>query len=488
MYVIKYRALSLILCIGMLLSACKPIDMYDNVYVWGMNDEPDLSYEVPVVVPHILVDQLGYFENSSKIAVLRGEILPDTFSVWDVEQNEIVYEGNVRKKTIGAEKLGYADFSSVVEVGNYYIQSENLGRSYDFEISNQIYDELFLDAISKLVDEQNKKINVQILENDLDKPKEKIMQGGWITEENGNQEILPSAHAVTALLNAYELYPLAFKTSSEKDKEPPVLLKALKKEIEWMQKLQDETTGGVYDGIWVKENEKGSYCQMDKISIEASISYAAALAKFSYNYKEYDAEFAAGCLKLADRAFQYVIHQKIDSSEQKAILFCAATELYRASGQSKYHLKVIEFLNETERLGQDFWIICGSVTYLSTYHKVNIEYCSKLIKNIMKSAENISDKIRDDKYLLKQEAEIEISEMLWDMVILTIGNYVIQNYEYDTLLEEFQHFLNGCNFYDKSYTFIHSERSKKIDCCFREDVVLNAYYICFLSQIRGKIQ
>lgn len=58
-----------------------------------MEEDPDLSYEVPVSAPHILVNQLGYITQSTKIAVFCGSQLPDRFEVIDADTGKTVYTG-----------------------------------------------------------------------------------------------------------------------------------------------------------------------------------------------------------------------------------------------------------------------------------------------------------------------------------------------------------------------------------------------------------
>ena len=59
-----------------------------------MEEDPDLSYEVPVSAPHILVNQLGYITESTKVAVFCGSQMPDRFEVIDAaDTGKTVYTG-----------------------------------------------------------------------------------------------------------------------------------------------------------------------------------------------------------------------------------------------------------------------------------------------------------------------------------------------------------------------------------------------------------
>ena len=64
--------------------------------------------------------------------------------------------------------------------------------------------------------------------------------------------------------------------------------------------------------------------------MEATIHYAATMAKFSYLYQSYDREFATLCLQASDRAYRYAENYLADVSDRQ--YFFAAAELYRATG------------------------------------------------------------------------------------------------------------------------------------------------------------
>ena len=55
-----------------------------------MEQEPQLSYEVPVSMPGILVDRLGYLPEENKTAIFKGKDLPQEFYVVDQKTKQIV--------------------------------------------------------------------------------------------------------------------------------------------------------------------------------------------------------------------------------------------------------------------------------------------------------------------------------------------------------------------------------------------------------------
>ena len=70
--------------------------------------------------------------------------------------------------------------------------------------------------------------------------------------------------------------------------------------------MQDSTSGAVYGAVNnVDSKNTGYILYLDSITMDATIQFAATMAKFSYLYQNYDHAFATQCLKAADRAYRY---------------------------------------------------------------------------------------------------------------------------------------------------------------------------------------
>lgn len=496
----KYRCVSLFLCIGLLISGCTTeyngqINN-ENAEVLSMNDTPDLSYEVPVSVPHILIDQVGYTTSGRKTAIFRGSELPDEFEVVDSGTGEVVFSGKVKPKeraTEAGDLIGYADFTELAEEGSYYIRGSIFGRSYDFDIADDVYDEVFTSAIDVLGNTQTKKINVSFSRVQSEQP-EKILQGGWITDVFGNQDLKAASEVMMTAMAAYELYTHSFMVKDEAGVEDttqiPQILVYLKQQADWMQLLQDDKTGGVYAGIVVKNNKSVPTYEMAAIDETATASFAATMAKFSYIYKKYDQQYASQCLKAADRAWKYINKQQWADDENRqeapeAIMFSAAVELYRASGWNTYHLYAKKIMETNPTITDTPWATYGSVTYLTTRHAVDRKCCEILMKQLMSCAEDISAGARAGAYLTEGDAELtNTKELLWNMVILSIADYVITNHEYATVIENHLHYFFGCN--PGAVCLVQEDGCDSVSeygAGIQDNIKLNAYHIFMLSQI-----
>lgn len=113
---------------------------------------------------YIVIDQFGYPPDAKKAAVIRDPQIgfdadesysPGTsFSVVEVSSGDPVYTGVITRWNNGltdessGDKAWHFDFSELTETGTYYILDEEKGqRSYEFEISPNVYNEVLKQAV-----------------------------------------------------------------------------------------------------------------------------------------------------------------------------------------------------------------------------------------------------------------------------------------------------------------------------------------------------
>lgn len=169
--------------------------------------------------------------------------------------------------------------------------------------------------------------------------------------------------------------------------------------------------------------------------MEATIHYAATMAKFSYLYQSYDREFATLCLQASDRAYRYAENYLADVSDRQ--YFFAAAELYRATGGYQYHSVVKSYLTQnTEPDLDDDYVFWGCVTYLSTKQKVDMNLCEAVTENLMRKGETISYASKDSKLLVNTDEKLGGNAgLLRDMSRLAVVDHIITNHEYAMVLE-----------------------------------------------------
>ena len=440
----------------------------ETVSFTSMEEEPDLSYEVPVSTPGILVNQLGYLTDSAKVAVFTGNELPKEFHVIDRETGETVYTGFPKEKESGAAASrydGYGDFSSLTKPGTYYIEAPVLGRSYTFEIADNVYGDIFREACKQyyynrcgmtLTSQYAKERAHNACHTGKAVFRENISQscdvsGGWHQDEKGQKDVVTAAKTMAVMMLSYELYGQSFSDDvgiPESGNGIPDILDEIRYEAEWLLKMQDQTTGAVYAGVTVYRHDghnpgKEADAYIEPATDEAEKAFAMAMAKFSYLYQNYDAEYATVCLKAADRAFKYA--QLDETAGKDELGFAAAAELYRAAGQEYCLRYVNEYLRTEEfRESRDEVMLVGSVTYISTKRSVNIELCEKVMNMMMDETEIIL-KDRKNSMYSADETEQGHNDRLLDLMYLAVMNHIIASQEYENVIEDYLHYFLGRN-------------------------------------------
>ncbi|MBO6240089.1 MAG: glycoside hydrolase family 9 protein [Butyrivibrio sp.] len=460
----------------------------DNALVEKEKKTAKFDYEAPVQTPNILVDQTGFLPDSDKVVIFRGKELPETFTVCRLEDGESCYEGEVLKKSFDQElgvnfAVGY--FTDLTEEGDYYIYADHLGESYSFSVSQTTISDLFNEACKKFYynrcgialsesyagDNTHSACHTSAARLQEDDSIQLDVTGGWHMDEQADRDTNVGSKIAENFLLAYEMDEEVFTDDigiPESGNGIPDILDEVRYEVEWLLKMQDEKTGGEY-GAAITDSSKGGDIftypvVVTPVSMEATINFAAMMARFSYFYQQYDPEFATVCLRAADKAWNcYLMNQNIEDSA----VFKAAAQLYRATGNQDYEAVLNSFFlrkDFEELFKTDENVFIGAVTYLSTSQAVDVDQCGKLMKMLMKKSEKIAEVSTKSQFLVTDiTAEQDFSKLLYDMRCLTITDHIIYNHEYTTIIENHLHFLMGMNPGAMNYVTDSTERTYRDD-------------------------
>jgi endoglucanase len=445
----------------------------------------DMNYEAPVQVPGILVDQVGYSTTSDKTAIFRGDDLSGSFDIYELESGRKVYTGEILKP-IYNDKLGeYCSagyFSDFREEGNYFLCTDVVGESFSFTISEDRFRQVFNDACKKYYinrcgialsenlagDNAHSACHTQAAHLQDDPTVEIEVNGGWHLDEQAGRDTALGSSIAENLLLAYEMNPTAFTDEvgiPESGNSVPDILDEVCYEVEWLLKMQDSRTGGEY-GAAVIDTSKSSDIfaapvLVTPVSMEATISFASMMARFSYIYQQFDAEFATVCLKAADRAYTCFLNNQKASDNTAA--FKAAAQLYRATGDMAYHEVLEQYFGRNdfqELFSTDENVFLGSVTYLAINQQVDVDVCKILMKALMQRSEDIAGRAGKSGYLVTDLGMDDgFDKMLRDMRCLTITDHIIYNHEYTTIIENHAHYLMGMNPDAVNYISTDTERT-----------------------------
>jgi endoglucanase len=445
----------------------------------------------------IHVNQIGYKSNSKKIAVINGKYA--SFDVVDAKTNKVVLTKDLGDK-ISDESSGdsvcYADFSELAVKGQYYISVPNLGKSYEFKIDDEKIYTGVSDAMLKTLYYQRCGISLDskyageythaachkskaILYED--QTKEIDVSGGWHDAGDYGKYVVPTAVTVADLLLAYDFYPTSFTDSTnipESSNKIPDILDEAKYGIEWMLKMQDKTSGGVYhkvtsmgfpDMATMPEADVDNQYVMP-VSTAATADFAAATAMAARIYKSLDSSFSQRCLQASQLAWgwleknpkfvQYKNPQDVttgeygDSSGSDEISWAAA-ELFRTTGDEKYNKYFIKNF-EADGFGLGWQNVSGfaAIAYMFS-DKADSDKSEDIKKAWLEKADMFVSTAKEDGYLLAMH-EMEYSwgsnmNVANHAIHLLVADKLSSNKDYTEAAENCTHYLMGRNCLSQSY-------------------------------------
>lgn len=377
-----------------------------------------VAYELPDMQPGVLVSRSGYLGNGRKTVIFRGKKLPGHYEIIDRTEKTVIFTGDLQDVVYNAlteEYNGYGDFSELTTEGEYEIRCDYIGYSYPFTIEKGGLSGKLAEGI-----------------NELKGP-----------ESLADDEIEEACRTVSMLLLSYELYGGVYTQDADTEE---AFFAVLRNYIEWL------------------------YGKLDNSDYEETAWISAVLAKFSYSYQKKDSNYATSCLQAADKAWKTVSQEKDTPPE---LLFYAAGELYRATGQKKYSKvqeKAAERLPETVDNGAQTF---GTFTYASTKRKIDVELCGKLLMVLLNRAEEIAACAKDMPYGIGSSITTgEQMQVWWEGVLIASCNYVITNNEYGTLTENYARYFEGINEEAESLLYRTDEET--------------AAYLLLLSEMAGR--
>ena len=400
--------------------------------------EAELDYQVPEQYPGIWVSLAGYDSKGSKEVYFCGRSLPDTFRIMDTATGQCVYTGRLEEDRYNAdteEYNSYGKFSDFVDVGEYYIECDIIGRSYSFELQEGRLQEQF-----RLAQAQ-------------------IRRQGRETM-TGNEAVRSMLRQVILVLLSYELYPDVYEDGD--GNQIPDILEYMTDAVRAIVSRQELAETG-----------------------QLTYELTAALAKYSYIYQKYDSKYATEIIKLAAGLWQQAEKVRAGMDPQQGEMpgedarLMAAAELYRATGQRKYAalLEAAEggLLDQAQQGNFSRYDYLAAITYIATKQRVKMDLCSRLIRLVMNQGEQISAGVPRLAYREVDQSESAIDDIMWKMALLSTVDYVITNYEYGHIIESQYYFLCGRN--ARSYSFWEQDISGRPDW--------TACYLMMLCEMRA---
>ena len=467
----------------------------------------------------IRLNQIGYYPNAVKKAVITGKTTSDTFQLLHMGTKAIPYEGTLSESVhwpLAGEEVRVADFSAFNKSGEYVLQIDGLASSYPFIIDKGVLREALLGSVKALY---YQRMGVPLEEQYAGQWQRKAghpdqqtwyhsssgktngskaSPGGWYDAGDYNKYVVNGAFSLGQLFALYEQYPEQIQDGDlnipESGNERSDLLDELKYEMDWVLTMQDED-GGVFHKVTTKNFEPmvmpdlaTSKRYIVGKGTAATLDFAAAAAQASRVFAQEDAQYANQCLSAAERAWQWAQqHPEVVFRNPEDIrtgeygdddfsdeLYWAAAELYTTTQKQVY----LEYLNNnppdfTFNVGESW---NGYMRFLGMYSLLSKAALSKemkdtLLQGLQKTANGIVETIKSNNYFqpIQKFKWGSNSDILNAAMLLAQVHRHLPSDMYLKAVEESVDYIFGKNavgysfltgFGDRSPMFIHHRQSE----------------------------
>ncbi|HEX8460708.1 MAG TPA: glycoside hydrolase family 9 protein [Segetibacter sp.] len=358
------------------------------------------------VTARIKLNQLGFYPNATKTAIITGNVSAGNFYVTSTNLRDTFFSG-----TLGAEKKSAysatitrtADFSKLTKKGSFVVLVAGVGHSYVFEISDDANKQA---AISTLKGFYYQRVSMPLEEKyagkwhrsaghpdnivyihssaaSKERPEGTVISsvGGWYDAGDYNKYIVNSGITMGTILSAFEDFPDYFKQLNtnipeSNDAVPDVLNEAIYN-LRWMLTMQDPNDGGVYnkctnasfDGMVMPGITKAPRYVVQK-GTAATLDFAAVTAQASRilsNYKRQLPGLSDSCIRASRLAWQWSLANP-------------AME-YNQGPMNQAHKPAISTGGYGDRNFNDEWLWAASELYVTTKDKTFYEVVNNHLKD-----------------------------------------------------------------------------------------------------------
>jgi endoglucanase len=274
----------------------------------------------PLAITSIRVDQVGYLPAYRKLGLV-ADSKATSFALVDPTTNRSVYAAELgapmRDEDTG-ETVRTADFSAVVQPGMYALAVPGVGHSAEFRIGADVYQKLFADAVASYdhladlapANWKTARATDRKTGRDVD------VTGGWPDAGDYGRYMPTATSSLGTLMMLVEMSPssaVSTPSQAESTAASSQYLTVLKRELDWMLKMQRED-GGVYHKV-TPLNFGGFDKGQDNIggplvafgpSTPDTATFAAVTAQAARVYRSSDPAYADRLLGAARRAWGWL--------------------------------------------------------------------------------------------------------------------------------------------------------------------------------------
>jgi endoglucanase len=375
------------------------------------------------VTASIKLNQLGFYPNAPKTAVVTGSVAATLFYITSTNLRDTLFTGTLseeKQSAYSSTKTRIANFTSLTKKGSFVVLVPGVGHSYVFEISDDAnrvaavttlkgyyyqrasmpLDEKYAGKWHRSTGHPDDVVYIHSSAATKERPEGTIIStpGGWYDAGDYNKYIVNSGISMGTLLSAYEDFPAYFKQVNTNipesaDAVPDILNEAIYN-LRWMLTMQDPNDGGVYnkctnaafDGMVMPGVTKAPRYVVQK-GTGATLDFAAVTAQASRILGKYKKELPGlsdSCIRAARKAWAWALlnpaleynQNMMNQTFKPAILtggygdrnfndewFWAASELYLTTKENGFYEVVKQHMKDNVNLPS--WASVGMLGYYS---------------------------------------------------------------------------------------------------------------------------
>jgi endoglucanase len=367
----------------------------------------DCNSQAQTTTGQIKLNQLGYYVQAPKIAVVTNDTAASSFYIIGADNKDTAFKGTlseIKQSANSSLKTRIADFSTLQKKGRYIISIPGINDSYSFQINNNANHSA---AVAALKGFYYQRVSMPLEEKYAGKwarpaghPDTVVFihpsaataarpagtkisaHGGWYDAGDYNKYVVNSGITMGTLLSAYEDFTNYFDTLytniPESNDAVPDILNEIIYNLRWMLAMQDPNDGGVYnkctnaafDGMVMP-----GVSQLPRYVVQkgtaATLDFAAVTAQASRILQKFKKQYpglADSCLAAAAKAWQWSLKNPALAYDQDAMnklfepkittggygdrnfsdeWFWAAAELLATTKNKLYYTVVAEKINDT---------------------------------------------------------------------------------------------------------------------------------------------
>ncbi len=354
----------------------------------------------------IKLNQLGFYPNAPKTAVVTGTVDAPDFYIVSINLKDTVFAGKLsaeKQSAYSSTKTKLADFSLFEKKGNYIVCVNGISNSYPFKIADDInktaaiatikgyyfqrasmpLEEKFAGKWHRNEGHPDNVVLVHASAASKERQEGTIIStpGGWYDAGDYNKYIVNSGISMGTLLSAYEDFPDYFNQLTTNIPEsgngiPDILNEAIYN-LRWMLTMQDPNDGGVYnkctnanfDGMVMPDATKSPRYVVQK-GTAATLDFAAVAAQASrilVKFKNQLPGLSDSCMKAAKKAWDWAMLNPAMQYNQDAI--------------NKKFKPVVSTGGYGDKNFNDEWFWAASEMYLSTTDTTFLSTVNKHLKD-----------------------------------------------------------------------------------------------------------